>query len=195
MNKVLLILLCTVSCSPVISTLMGIKEERNESIEYQQLYLMKLGMDTAYMAVMDPFKFEKLSGPNCLDTMTNQDFTPVQFRIYDQKGGLFSGWEICFGSARQAGIYDSFPGKAPPHWPLNYSLQLFEDLSVLRPVNYTSDHIDSLLSQGKYDYVVISFWAGYLGSLSRHMLQDLDQSIRMSRYRILHIKVNLGKKV
>ena len=181
------------SCSLIASVFLGIKEVRTESEAYQKNYLVSLGIDTNYLAVIESSRITDLGkAPYKLDTFTKQSFTPVQFRVYDKEGNFFTGWEQCFGSAKKMKIYENFPQRAKAHIPLNYSVNLASDLELLNPLNFEKTAIQKLL-KGKYDYVVVAFWAGYLGSLSRSMMKDLDHAIKTSDKKILFVKANLGK--
>lgn len=181
------------SCSVLLSKAFGIQDERHESVEYQKSYLTKYEIDTAFMANLQPGSFPKLSSPiYSLDTFTNQGFTPIQFRVYNADGMFYTGWEQCFGNPKRINFYDSFPRVAPSHWPLNRTISFQKDLELIDPVNFKKNTILTAINSKQYDYIVIGFWAGYLGGLSKSMLKELTAAINTSGKRILFIKVNLG---
>jgi hypothetical protein len=192
-TRLLFMLILLSSCSPVARTVLGIKAERTESESYQKEYLASLGIDTNYMAVIEPSRFTDLGkDPYQLDTFTNQSFTPIQFRVYDKEGNFHTGWEQCFGSARKMKIYENFPQKAKDYLPLNRAVHLASDLELINPLNFDKSEVNKVLKE-KYDYVVIAVWAGYLGTLSKSMMKDLDLAIKNSDKKILFVKANLGK--
>jgi hypothetical protein len=192
-TRLLFMLILLDSCSPVARTVLGIKAERTESESYQKEYLASIGIDTNYMAVIEPSRFTDLGkDPYKLDTFTNQSFTPIQFRVYDKEGNFHTGWEQCFGSARKMKLYENFPQKAKEYLPLNRTVHLASDLELINPLNFDKSEVSKVLKE-KYDYVVIAVWAGYLGTLSKSMMKDLDLAIKNSDKKILFVKANLGK--
>jgi hypothetical protein len=183
---------CLLGCNFFYSTITGIKNTRYESEPYQKKYLLSKGVDTSYLAYFDKTYYSMLAKPShSLDTFNNLGYTPIQFRVFDKDGNFYSGWEICFGNADKAGLYKNFPHPAVARWPINKQLKLQNDLNYLVPINFSLDEIKKNIQGGKYDYIVISFWAGFLGKHSVKMLKSLDQQIGNSK-KILHIKVNLS---
>ncbi len=128
-----------------------------------------------------------------LDTYNDGSFTPIQFRVYDSNKQLYTGWEICWGSAKKKNFYSPFPQKPLSYWHINNKLSIENDLELITPLNFDEKRLRSEIEAKKYDYIVLSFWAGYLGSLSREMLHDIESAIqREPGKRFLHIKVNLS---
>jgi hypothetical protein len=180
------------SCNWFYSTISGIKNSRFETEYYQKKYLVSKSVDTSYLAYFNRKFYDSLAHPgHSLDTFKNMGYTPIQFRVFDRDGNLFSGWEICFGNPDKAEVYKNFPHKVFSQWPVNNQLKLLNDFNYIIPINFNLDEIKKNILEGQYDYIVISFWAGYLGKHSVRMLKDLDQQIRNSK-KILHIKVNLS---
>jgi hypothetical protein len=180
------------SCNWFYSTISGIKNSRFETEYYQKKYLVSKSIDTSYMAYFNRKFYDSLEHPShSLDTFTNLGYTPIQFRVFDKDGNFHSGWEICFGNADRAEVYKNFPHPAVARWPINNQLKLQNDLNYIVPINFSLDEIKKNIQGGKYDYIVLSFWAGYLGKHSVKMLRSLDQQIGNSK-KILHIKVNLS---
>jgi hypothetical protein len=183
------------SCGFVYGVLTGIKNPRAESYSDQREYLSKHGIDTQYMASFKTQFSDSLIGSRfALDTMLEAGYSPVQFRVYDGKGKFYSAWELCFGSAKRLDLYNGFPKKVSAHWPINPQLSLRNDQLFLSPLNFDSTLLKNAIQSGQYDYIVLSFWAGYLGKHSREMLSSIEAAIkRNNEKKFLHIKVNLGE--
>jgi hypothetical protein len=193
-NILLLAVAALTGCNFIYSTVTGIKDSRVETPEFQREYLSKNRIDTNYMAVLKKHYLDSLSHSKySLDTFKNMGFTPIQFRVYDRNGELYTGWEICLGSAEKMNLYAAFPQKAPKRLPINYRINLENDLNYVQPLNFNKQNLFDEIKKGEYDYVVISLWAGYLGKFSRRMLEQIDAAIAGNKHeRIIHIKVNLG---
>jgi hypothetical protein len=183
------------SCGFAYGLVTGIRSPRVESYTWQRDYLSKHGIDTQFLASFKtPFLDSLVGSRFALDTMLNAGFSPVQFRVYDGKGNFYSAWELCFGSGKRLDLYNGFPKRSLGYWPINPRLSLQNDQLLLSPLNFDSTLLDTAIQSGQYDYIVLSFWAGYLGKHSRVMLTSIDAAIkRNNTKKFLHIKVNLGE--
>lgn len=175
------------SCSKILSIILGVKDVCYETVDEQIMYLKKYDIDTSFLFYLKPEYIDSLEITTyCLDSFNK--FSPVQFRIYDNNGIFLGGWEQCFGNPKIIGFFDSIPPITKRgRLPINYNLSFQKDSLFLQKIMTDIPNIKN------YDYVIMGFWAKYLGSLSKKMLVNLQAYINdHPNKKFLFIKVNLG---
>ncbi len=177
------------SCSPLLSFVFGIKKPRIENHNEQINFLRKNNLDTNYVFDINKLYSDSIAGNYYdLDTFDEKSFSPIQYRVYDNYGRFVGGWEICFGSKKKLGIFDTIPpvvkGK---RFSLNPNLSFEHDIKII-------NHYNKIPIIKNFDYVIIVFWAQSLGILSKDLLMDLEHYIKKHPdKRFLLLKVNISK--
>ena len=191
-SLILLVLLIFLnSCQPVLRKVYGLKKIKDESFTEQKEYLIKNNLDTNNLFTFNKLYLDSLKTSSYYLTYSDSSsgFTPMQFRMYNSKGELESGWGICFGNSDEIKLFQEFPPEKNPY--LNSNLNFYKDISlilknegeIIKPEFYTEN----------YDYIIVAFWAEYLGKHSRKMLIDLENYIAANNdKKIALLKVNWG---
>lgn len=184
-----IIILVLNSCS---LTALGIKEPREESFEEQKEYLEKNKLSSVHLYRFDGIYKDSLKLPSYYfierDTAS---FSPIQFRMYNSNGEFISGCGICLGNAQKMNLYEEFPPRRLSWVKVNDSLNFRNDSQLLIDESGNKINPEEILKNS--DYVIIAFWAEYLGKLSKRMLIDLENYIQKHNDKnIILLKVNLG---
>jgi len=109
--------------------------------------------------------------------------------MYNSKGDLVAGWEQCFGDPEGTRLYEQFPPRKFD-W-INDKLNFYRDSNLV--LDHEGKEINSFYYLNKYNYVIIAFWAEYMGKFSKNMLIDLENYIKKhSDKKIVLLKVNFG---
>lgn len=151
-------------------------EPRAEQIDY----LNSIGVDT-----FDVFSF------NCdyKDSLSMRKYalnsyklehdgyaSPVQFRIYDKKGNLATGWEQCFGNPVRTKYLEHCPPVVKSYMPINFDVSFESDLNLF---DINSEQKKILLNKkGKYDYIIIIFWAKWAGKFNKDAFYNINDYIK-----------------
>ena len=195
MYKILILVLVIVgltSCSTVLGLFLGISEPSDISENQMKKCLLDNGLDTNMLFVLKPNCFYALQDTSYNINKFDTTYSPIQYRVYKGKNGVFLGsWQICYGSLNKIGFLDNVPPVDNKNrFIINSSLSYSNDLEIIRPINNIYPDIT------EYDYVIIAYWADYLGRPSIKMLKLLESYIsNHSEYSFLLIKVYLAESV
>lgn len=171
----------------------SVSEMKSESMAQVNEYLIRLSIDTnhAYQILpgcIDSLSFSKYQ----IDTYKLEHGTkasPVQLRMYDNKGNFIYGWTQCFGSIERLGLLDSLPLKQLRHLPVNKSLSFSNDINLFNINDLEKKNIKESIEN--YDYVLIAFWAEWTGWYSKNLLINLIKYIkRHKEHKILLLTLN-----
>ncbi|GEM_PF-5689438 len=173
--------------------LLSISKPKEQTHEKQVKTLEKWGIDTNLTFQFNG-RFIDSMGTSLSYTLDThmyrwQDFSPVQFRVYDRTGKIFTGWQYCFGALDKLGILlkDSVVDIA--RMPINRKLTFRQDFDLFGNNNYSLPVTPDVYLQ--YDYVVVAFWAPYYGRSARKMLQYIQHFVdESSAKNILFVKVS-----
>lgn len=170
--------------------MLGIKP-KVESAKEQLNYLNNKEINTSHtydfkVAMEDSMSTIKYN----IDTFPENGYSPIQFRMYDNKGDFVGGWASCFGSLKRMQALDSFPlnFSRVKHLPLNYNLSFNQDINLI-----ASNSELNLQYIKNYDLIIIAFWAESMGKFSNDMMVNLNSYVkRNSDKKILFLKVNFS---
>lgn len=172
---------------------MSVGEQKPETSKAYNRYLASLGIDTTYSfqivgAYYDSLSTEKYA-VNTYKLKTGAKASPVQLRVYDNKGNLINGYEQCFGNLSKLGILETMPPKQIAHLPVNYKLSLQKDVNLL---NADISKKNALLIRSySVDYTVFVFYAEWAGRYAKEVLKEINTYIQKhSESRFHFIKVN-----
>jgi len=185
------LLFCLSACSPILGFILGIKNSEKESKVKQVRYLKHHGIDTSNMLVLKILYRDSLKKYDIMATRAKEQsvMTPIQFRMFDRSGKFISGWAICCGPANYLHLYDTFPPKRVPI--VDGNPNLFQDIKMYETFDGKDADVNRIL--GNHQYVIIAYWAKYLGIPSKTMLKKLEKYIAKNKDKdIVLIKVNLG---
>lgn len=194
MKKLILlsmIILFLQSCS--LLHFFSVSEKNNEQIEEINSYLLNLSVDTTYSFKINPLYVDSLSTQkfaiNTYKLKNKVPASPVQLRMYNNKGEFLFGWEQCFGDLQRLGILDSLPFKNIEHLPINRQLSFDNDLEI---INNTNDYKELLIKQNKiYDFTIIVYWTIWTGWYSKSTFKQINEYLKKHPdYTFLIIKIN-----
>ena len=179
------------SCQLLLREKFGIKKPKKETFEDQKTFLIKNNLDTNNLYFFNPIYLDSIKTHSYYLTYTDSSagLSPVQFRMYNKKGNFVAGWAQCFGDPKQIALYEQFPPKTND-W-VNTHLNLFSDYKLL--VDKDGKMINPYEFVNGYDYIIIAFWAEYMGKLSRNMLVDLERYLEDNKdKKVVLLKANWG---
>jgi len=185
----LLIGLC--SCSAFLGFILGVHPEKHESKKEQVKYLRRYHLDTSNLLVIKKLYTDSLKKYDISPTAAQKSggICAVQFRMFDHSGQFLSGWGICLGPADYNHLYDTFP-PVRLKW-VDGALNLKQDLKMYTTLDGKDVSVEQVL--GNHHYVIIAYWAKFLGIPSRTMLKKLEAYIKKNKDRdIVLYKANLG---
>jgi hypothetical protein len=187
---VTMLILNSSSCTLILSKALGLKNPKVESFEEQKSYLKKYNLDTTNLYTFNPIYKDSLKLSTYYITYSDSIFfTPMQFRMYDSTGEFVAGWALCFGKVDVIGLYEQFPPKKLEY--TNDKLNFYTDSNFI--LDRTGQKIDPKIFLNHYNYIIVGFWAEWLGRLSKDMLIDLENYIqKYNEKNIIFLKVNLG---
>lgn len=192
MKKILLICFIISLSSCDIVHLLTIRKKNPENMKESNEFLSKYKIDTTfsyqvYKNCIDSLSIEKYA-INTYKLKSGTAASPLQLRMYNNKGVFINGWEMCYGDIKTLGILDSIPFKKVSHLPINQMLSLSGDLSIVNIQNRT------LLQQEieKSDYVILLYWAKCGGWFNRDLIGKTIKYIKTygKQYSILLIPIN-----
>ncbi len=190
--SIVLLIFCLAGCSSVASFILGIKDSEFESKARQVRYLRNHDIDTSNMLVLKTiYSGDSLDKYDIMETRAREQcvMTPIQFRMFDRAGNFISGWAICCGPANYLHLYDTFPPKKVPI--VDGNPNLFQDIKMYETFDGKDADINRILAN--HQYIIIAYWAKYLGIPSRTMLKKLEKYIAKNKDKdIVLVKVNLG---
>ena len=189
--SLLFIMVCSSGCSPILGFLLGVKNSEFESKAKQVRYFKHQGIDTSNMFVLKRIYLDSLKKYDIMETRAQKlsVMTPIQFRMFDRSGKFISGWAICCGPEGTIHLYDSFPPRKVPL--VDGNPNLFQDIKMYETFDGKDLDLNRILAN--HQYVIIAYWAKYLGIPGRTMLQKLEKYIRKNKDKdIVLVKVNLG---
>jgi hypothetical protein len=179
------------SCSLI--HLLSFKEQRIETSDEYTKFLLKNGVDTSFSYQLSQKYYDSISSKryaiNLYKLGHNSNASPIQIRLYSPEGELLNGWEYCFGEITRFPLLDSVPMKKVSYLPINYNLNLYNDLNLL---DISPNERNTILSQAKkHDYVIIGMYSIWSGWYSKHTLKVLNNYINKNgKEKFLFIKVN-----
>ena len=180
------------SCQILLRTTLGIGLPKEESILSQQKLLSKHHIRTSNLMQLKNNYLDSLRSGYCklrTDQRDSSGFSPIQFLLFDSAGQLVTAWAFCYGKLEEAGWLDSFP--PPPLFRMNHFVTLEKVAKML--TNEMDEEVSFNGLLGKNKYVLIEYWAGYLGHYSLDMLARLDAYVdRYKEKKIQQILVNIG---
>lgn len=191
-NKILIIFCGLILSSCSLIHLFSVKERTSEKMDESNKILSKLKIDTLfsyqlYKNCIDSLSVEKYA-INTYKLKTKDGASPLQLRMYNNKGKFINGWEMCFGDIHKIGILDSIPFKRVKHLPINYNLSLSSDLSIVNIPNR------ELLQKEieKSDFIILLYWAKWAGWFNGDVIRETQKYLKKNRkqYSILLIAVN-----
>lgn len=192
MKKIVLICFIISLNSCDLVHILTVRKMSPESMKESNKFLSKYKIDTTfsyqvYKNCIDSLSIEKYA-INTYKLKSGTAASPLQLRMYNNKGVFVNGWEMCFGDIHFLGILDSIPFKKINHLPINQKLSLSSDLSILNIENRT------LLQQEieKSDYVILLYWAKWVGWFNRDLIRSTQTYLLQikKRYSVLFISVN-----
>jgi hypothetical protein len=187
----LVLLLVLNSCSLI--HFLSFKDQGIETPVAYTKFLLQNGIDTTFSFQLSPEYYDSLSTKkyalNLYKTTHNSHASPIQIRFYSNEGKLLNGWEQCFGEITKFPLLDSVPMKKVSHLPINYDLNLNNDLNLL---NISSSKRKLIMVQSKkYDYTIIAMYSIWSGWYSKHALKVVNKYINENgKEKILFIKMN-----
>lgn len=170
---------------------LGMSKQQEESIQEQEKYLAKHDLATENLYQLKDHWVDSLRlNINSLDTgRYSEGFRPIQFRMYNRQGEIISSWASCYGSLEKRGYLDTFPPK--PVWVLNPDLTLQQDLVML--TDRAGNDVDLSVIPADADYVMLVFWAKYMGHISRNAMIHLEEYLQQHPdENVFLMKVNVG---
>jgi hypothetical protein len=173
--------------------LASITKPKPETFSHQVETLKKWKVDTANLFLFDGNYIDSMGASlsYTLDTHMYrwQDFSPMQFRIYDKKGMIYTGWQYCFGALDKLGVLIKDSVVDIKRMPINRTLTFQSDLKLFGK-NANNLPISQDVCE-QYDYVIVAFWASYYGRSARKMMQYIQKFVDNSdSKKVLFIKVN-----
>jgi hypothetical protein len=115
--------------------------------------------------------------------------SPVQIRMYNASGTLINGYEQCFGDISRLGMLDEFPMKRIGHLPVNYELNLKNDIHLLGLAEKEEKTL--LKKAAESQYTIVVFYSEWAGWYSKNTLRKISKYIEKNRdENILFVKVN-----
>lgn len=179
MNNKILFFFCCLQFSLCVRAqsmldLLSFRQSKQENVEYQLKILKRWKIRPDIVAVFKPDGKDSMI--NCkfnIDThMCRQNtFSPIQFRVYENNGKLFTAWEYCFGNMKILGTLKERKIYDIAHLPLNRNVTFEQDsclwLSVTGPVPDIAS----------YRTIIIAYWDPYFGRSVRKMLQRVQHVI------------------
>lgn len=172
-----------------IFDLFTLGKEQKESFEYQHEVLEKWKISQDYLFQFNPVMIDSMSlsidyNLDLWDLENDNGFSPIQFRVFDNAGDLVTAWAYCYQSFNRHGILNE-PLSMLNHAYLNKDLKLNNTLKMIE----NNESLTAELFQ-EYDYIIVAFWASYLGSGSRKMMQYIQNFVDNTDKEVLFIKVN-----
>lgn len=169
------------------------KEKTPECTSEYNSFLLKNGIDTTYSYQLsynyrDSLSLEKYA-INLYKLKSNTKASPIQIRFYSIDGELLNGYEQCFGDIYRFSLLDSLPMKHAPWLPINYKLNLNNDLNL---INLRIDERNKILMQkDKHKFVIIVMYSVWANWYSKHILKAVKSYIKKyGEANFLFIKVN-----
>jgi hypothetical protein len=163
----------------------------NLSLNQQVEFLSKNNIRSDNLLCFKKDCYYKLSDiEHILDTNSVGFFSPIQYRVYSSDGNLVGAWKSCLGDLEETGILNNIPPiDTTNRWgDFNPVICFSNDTSVIKPLNCTIPDIKD------YDFVIIAFWADYLGKQSIDMMKRLnDYVLKNKDSKILFLKVYYGE--
>lgn len=98
-------------------------------------------------------------------------FSPIQFRVYDSNGHLFTAWEYCFGNMKTLGTLKNSEICDVARLPLNRHVTFQQDSLLWESVTDTVPDIASCRR------IIVAYWDPYFGRSVRKMLQRIQKVI------------------
>jgi hypothetical protein len=165
------------SCS--LFHFLSTSDKKEETPEEMNTFLIKYSIDTTNSFKINPAYLDSLSNPkfaiNTYKLNKKVKASPVQIRMYNNRGQFLYGWEQCFGDLKRLGILDSFPIKKLAHLPVNMKLSFENDIRIIASNDEMKEHLISLNT--KYDYTIIVYWAAWTGWYSADSLKSVRKHI------------------
>lgn len=170
---IIILLLFLSSCNILRFAKASFSKRENESLKVSNNYLVKRGLDTTFSYKVKPYCIDSLSNENYAINLykinTGSTASPVQIRMFDNKGEYISGWEQCYGDLKYFDFMDSIPFKAIPSVQRNSKINLYKDLTLIDIHN-----IEKLLNKiNNSDYVITIYWAKWTGYYSKEVLKEV----------------------
>ena len=180
------------ACSPIFSSLYGIKKPKRLNDDQIREYAEKLKLpasdvyrlDTSYMSfilTLDTVKFKP---------ERKNHYQPLQAMYFDRQGNLISFYVNCYAGGfpnlkwNREGSFDVFPPKTQA--PLDDILPYGKLSGYLTPLgsSATPDASD-------YDYIVVIFWNRFMLRQSKRLINVIRENCRLGRkYHVKIIYVN-----
>ena len=177
-NKIIIVFCCLLlslsTRAQSLLDLLSIKQSRHENIEYQLNILKKWKIRPDVVAVFKPDGKDSMASCkyNIDPHMCRQNtFSPIQFRVYENNGKLFTAWEYCFGNMKTLGILKDWKICDIARLPLNRNVTFGQDSCLWTSVAGSVPDIAS------YRTVIVAYWDPYFGRSTRKMLQRLQKTI------------------
>lgn len=172
-----------------IFDILTLGKEQKESFEYQHKILKKWKISDDYLFQFHPEMIDSMIESidyhlDLWDLEYGSGFSPMQFRVFDNKGDLVTAWTYCYLSFNKHGILDE-PIKTIDYEFLNRNLKLKNTIKLI-------ENNEALTSEliAEYDYIIVAFWASYYGSGVRKMLQYIQKYVDNTDKKVLFLKVN-----
>ncbi|MBO4402144.1 MAG: hypothetical protein J5792_00455 [Bacteroidales bacterium] len=183
-----LLIFVTVSCAQSVADLLSLRPSKPEPVAFQLSKLKKWNVRPDVVAVFDSTCLDSMKVVRyALDTqmLRYASFSPIQFRVYENDGSLYTAWQYCFGNIRILGTIKDNSFQDIPRLPINRNLDFAHDSSLFLPVSGSVPDIS------QYSRVVVAFWDPYFGRSVRKMLQLIQKVIDADKSsKTLFITVN-----
>lgn len=177
----------------------SLEEQSYKSPEVYNHYLSELNYDTSYSFQLNPCYFDSLTtlkyGLNKYKIENNSPgFSATQIRFYDKTGMLISGYEQCFGPLRKIpALLDTFPMRSVAQLPVNFSLNLENDLKWVDIPEDEMQSITGLIESSEYTIILAySIWTGWFSKQILEVFQEYLSQYNDEEYFLILVNFDVG---
>ena len=177
----------------------SLEEQSYKSPEVYNHYLSELNYDTSYSFQLNPRYFDSLTtikyGLNRYKIEHNSPgFSATQIRFYDKTGMLISGYEQCFGEIKKIpALLDTFPMRNVAQLPVNYSINLENDLNWIDISDNERASITALIDSTEYTIILAySIWTGWFSKHILEVFQEYLSQYNDEEYLLILVNFDVG---
>lgn len=170
------------SCSPIFTSLYGIKKinslEEKTIVRYAEKYNIpsteSFMLDTTYFTYLF-----SLDTNGCNEEIKNHS-QPLQTLYYDNTGSLKSFQLNCYAGGfpnldwKSDELMSTFPPKQQA--PVDSIVQLKRLLKYLNPLQ-----TEESIKPDKYDYIVVVFWNRFMGRQSKRLIRVVQENSQLAK--------------
>ncbi|MCC5944615.1 MAG: hypothetical protein JJT94_06740 [Bernardetiaceae bacterium] len=163
------------SCSPIISTVLGIKNPVKLTEKEVSTYAIQEKIQPFYVA--DSVILKKLAYKNNYGIGS---FQPIQFKFFDKKGQALARYVSCEGSTKRWETFERFPPRSLEHDLTRYNL--YEELPYYRDLEGNTPIIEE-----DTEYIFIVYWATFTGKPGRNLIEKVKRYLNLHQNK--HIQI------